>query len=160
MESFEKEAVDVFSSLFQNMGLKDLAVRLLATLYFEPKEISLENLANKTGYSLASISQTMSVLENIGTIQKIRKPGSKKLYYYMEKNLIKLNIQKLRAAQELFVRSIKLKIPPLINEYKNKLKTKEEKQKMKVLEDYYDQVLEFEKIIIKWRKDLEHLALK
>ena len=71
-------------------GLDNLSAKLSSILYLEPIEISIEELAKRTGYSLASISNKMKILESFGMVRRVKNPGSKKLYYYMEKDLVKL----------------------------------------------------------------------
>jgi len=122
MEELEQEAIEFFCNIGKGYGLKDLTMKVFAILYLEPEEVAMEDIAKRTGYSLASISNAAKVLENIGIVQRRKRPKTKKVFLYIEKNLIKLNIQKLRAAQESFVRSIKLSLPPIIEKYKAKVK--------------------------------------
>ena len=158
METLEQEAIDFFSNIGKSYGLKDLTMKIFAILYLESEEVAMDDIAGRTGYSLASICNAAKILENLGMVQRRKKPGTRKVFFYTEKNLVKLNIQKLRMAQESFVRSIKLSLPPIIEKYKKKARNDEEKRKLKILEDYLKQVQDFEFILEKWRKDLEKLS--
>jgi len=160
MKELEKEFIDLFKTLFKSMGMPDQMVRIVAQLYIEPDAIPLDVLAKKTGYSLASISNTIKMLENAGMVKKTRRPGSKKIFVSMEKNLARLNISKLRAANEFFIRPAKQKLPEIIKKYKPKVKDEESKKKLQVMESYYKQIMKFEVLIKKWTKELEDLAIE
>lgn len=157
MEKLEEGMMKVFSIMGRAIGFKGPVIKMLAVLYLEPKEIAMEEIAERTGYSLATVSNTMKMLETVGIVQRSRKPGTKKVFFFMEKNLVKLNIQKIQSAQKAYVSPAKQILPGLIREYKSKVKTKEGKDKVKIMEDYYRQMLSFEKILEKWQKDLENI---
>jgi DNA-binding transcriptional regulator GbsR (MarR family) len=117
----------------------------------------MEDIAKKTGYSLASISNTMKMLESIGFVERRRRPKSKKVYFYMGKNIIKWNINKMVYASENMIRPAKEKLPTIIKEYKGKAKSEKDKKKVQIVQNYLNQIFVFENIINKWRKDLEKL---
>ena len=48
----------------------------------------------------------------------------------------------------------------MLKKYKAHLKNDNDKKKYAIVENYYNQILMFEKIIEKWRKDLEAISLK
>lgn len=150
--------MDFFVKVMGEYGLKDLPLRIAALLYTEPEKVSLEDIAKNTGYSLASVSLSVRYLENAGMVQRSRLPGSRKVYFYMEKSLIRLNINKLRAAQECMINRIKIDLPPLISKMRKSSKTEDSKKRLKIIEGYHSQILRLEKIIMKWQKDLEILA--
>ena len=157
MKELEKEFSDFFSILLKSYSLEDLPAKVMSVLYLEPKEIAMEDIARETGYSLASICTTMKFLENLGMVKRIRKPGTRKAFFYMEKDLFRLNIQKLKASHEHIVQPAKSILPNIIKKYKQKAKDEESKKKLQIIQNYYKQVLEFEVIIDKWTKDLESM---
>ena len=160
MDSLEDDFLEVFQNIFRAYGLSDLCAKITALLYLEPEDMPMEELANKTGYSLASISNTMKLLENLGMVKRIKKPKTKKIFYYMEKNLVKINIDKLRAAYESAIKPVKEQVPLIIAKYKNKVKADKEKRKLEIIEDYYKQVVRFESILNSWVKDLNKMSGK
>ena len=81
MDELEKEWMAAFNKIAKSFGLDDLSSKVVSVLYLEPEEVPMEDLAKKTGYSLASISNTMRVLGNMGFVQRIKKPGTKKIYF-------------------------------------------------------------------------------
>ena len=107
METLDKEFTEFLSSAGKGFGLHDLMLNIFAVLFLEPDEIAMEDIAKKTGYSLASVSNTTKMLESIGFVQRKRKPGSKKVFFFMEKDIIKWNINKLVYASENMIKPAK-----------------------------------------------------
>lgn len=158
MEEMDREFTEFFSSIWKFYGLGDLPSKMVGILYLEPEEITMEDLAKKTGYSLSSISNTMKLLENIGVIQRIKKPKTKKIFFYMEKDLAKLNKQKLRAAQDNVIKPIKEFMPPLIKKYRHKVKDAESRKKLRIMENYHKQILDWEGILQHMMEELDKLS--
>ena len=150
--------MDVFRSTGKAYGLHDLPLKIIGLLYLQPIEMSMEEISKKTGYSLASVSNTMKLLVGSGMVQRVKRPGTKKIFYYMDKNLIKINIRKLEAVYENMIWPLKDQLPTLIRKYKGKIKEEQTKKKLEIIEDYYKQVINFESIIEKWKKDLQKLV--
>ncbi|WP_269850600.1 GbsR/MarR family transcriptional regulator [Methanosarcina horonobensis] len=101
-------------------GLDELTSQILAVLFIEPEEIPLEELAEKTGYSLSAVSTASKFLASIGLIKKFRKPGSKKVYLFMEKDMISIGVRILRAKYENVILPTKQVLPGIIEAYKKK----------------------------------------
>ena len=160
IDELDKEAMDFMATLGRVYGFSDLQSKAIALLYLEPDEISMEDIAEKTGYSLASISNTMKMLEAFGMIARRRKPKTKKVYFYMEKNLAKLNIMKLAAMRSNFLAPAKEILPALIKKYKNRVKDERSKKKVAIAENYYKQLLCFEGMIAHWIAELEEMSAK
>jgi DNA-binding transcriptional regulator GbsR (MarR family) len=157
MEKIEDEMMNVFSRLTSVFNLGDSAPRILAILYLEPGEIAMEELAEKAGYSLSSVSNKMKLFEATGIVERVKKPGTNKAYFMMEKNLLKMNIRKLDKMISNNIVPAKEILPRIIEKYSKKVKTNEDKEKLKIVENYYKQLKDFEKLLEKWKKDLENL---
>ena len=160
MEELNKEFIEYLSMMAKSFGLNDLMVKVFAILYIEPEEIAMEDIAKKSGYSLASICNTIKMLENMGAIKRIRKPGTKKVFFYMGKDMVKWNIMKLEFAHRNIIIPAKERLPKIIKKYKEKVKNERDKKKLKIIENYYNQVIIFEKIFNKWKKDLQNIISK
>ena len=76
----------------------------------------------------------------------------------MEKDLIKININKLKAAYENTIKPVKENVPQIISKYKNKVRGDKERRKLQIIEDYYKQVIRFECILNKWMQDLTKIS--
>ena len=144
---FGEELLEVFENLQKSKGLDNLTSRIIARLFIEPKEVAMEDLAKETGYSLASISNKIKMLEQAGFIQRKSKPKTKKVYLYMEKDFPKIIKDIFIRMQQVQIGTLKLQVPKLITNYKGKLKTEKEKQQMKILEIYYKDLLKIDKVM-------------
>ena len=160
MEELDKDVMEFFSTLMKSYGLNDLPAKVIGALYIEPEEVSMEYLARKTGYSLASICNTMKTVETMGMVQRIKKPGTNKVFFYMEKDLVKLNVMKLHAALNNFIKPAKETLPRIIEKYKGKARDEKSKQKLQIIENYYAQLLQFEGILGEFTKKLEGMPTK
>jgi DNA-binding transcriptional regulator GbsR (MarR family) len=154
MSDLEKEILEFGVGMFESFGLEELTAKLLTILYFSPSEVSMDELAKKTGYSLSSVSNKLKMLEDIW-VQKSKKPGTKKIFYYMEKDLVSINQRKIKAAHERQIHQIKRFIPYIVEKYKNEKLTEGEKEIMKNAKNYYQQILRFESMLDEFEKYLE-----
>lgn len=159
MEELNKEIMALFQEMGRGQGLNDdLLMIIFSTLYLEPEPIAMEELAKKTGYSLASISNKTKLLEPIMDITRTRNPGSKKIYLYMEKNILNIWKDALLKKEEHVINKVKEKLPTILKEYKSKAKTEKDKKKLKIMENYYSQVLIFGNIINKIIKEFDNIG--
>lgn len=138
--------MDLLKHLCKIQGIDDLTSTILAKLFIEPEDISMEELAKETGYSLASISNKIKLFEQIDIIKKKTKPGTRKIFLYMEKDFSKFFIRLFLKKLEV-VSIAKTKLPDIIKNYKAQAKSNKEKQKLHIIENYYDTVLKFDKIL-------------
>lgn len=142
----DQEFTELLKSLAKFQGLDDLTSALLAKLFIEPDDISMEDLAKETGYSLASISNKIKLFEQIALVKKKTKPGTRKIFLSMEKDFPKL-FQKLFLKKLEIISIVKLKLPEIIKKYRSQAKSDKEKQKLKIMENYYEDVLKFDKLL-------------
>ncbi|HIE33828.1 MAG TPA: hypothetical protein EYP86_01655 [Candidatus Altiarchaeales archaeon] len=160
MQNIDQEFIGFFSRLLRSIGLDDLSSKIVAILYIEDREISMEEIAKMTGYSLASISNKMKLLETLVMIQRIKRPGTKRAFFYMEKDIIKLNIMRISAVKENFINPIKLNFPGFIEKYKkNASYNREARKKLTIIENYHKQVIQLEKVLDKFKRELEKISI-
>lgn len=142
-----KEIIGIFQESHTSLGLDNLSLSIIGNLYFEPGEISMEELAQKTGYSLTSISQKLKFLAPFAIIRRRTRPGSRKVYLYMEKDLFKMWKQQIMMYYVPEIKIARENIPSLIEKYEKQATDREQKERLKILENYYKQILQFEKIL-------------
>ncbi len=148
MEELNNKIISLFKEMGRGQGLDDnLLMEIFARLYIEPEPIAMDELTKITGYSLASISNKIKMLCPMMEIKRIKKPGSKKIYIYMEKDFLAIWKNALIKKEEFVIKKAKEKIPEIIKEYKKKAKTEKDKKKIDIINKYYKQMLKFEKII-------------
>jgi len=157
MDEIDKDFIEMYQGFGTAMGLDNLFITLFAKLYIEPEELAMDELAKETGYSLASVSNKVKMLETMGIVKRTRKPGSKKIFLYAEKDFLKMTKNHIVKKEENCINLVKAKLPDIIKKYKNKVKTERAKGKLRILENYYNQILKFESLIANIRKEIEKL---
>lgn len=136
-ESPIKEFREIVYESCKAIGLDDFPSRLISVLQTEKKGISLGELTIITGYSLSNLSTTIKGMEDKQMVKKFKKPGSRKVYVVMDKNITSffVELQKKRYHQSL--KPSMKKIPEIIERYNDKEEFEEE---MTMIKDYYSQI--------------------
>ena len=156
-EDPREQFIDMMTENMKVNGLDELSSRILATLFIETEEISLEELAKKTQHSLSSISTNIKLMETAGLIKKFKKPHSKKVFLKMENDIIQMLLNMLKRKQQYIIRRSKDILPGIIENYK---KTKSSKRELQIIERYYKDVLLSENIIDELISKIEKLRGK
>ena len=158
MGEIDKKFIELYQEIGRSYGIGDpLLLIIFARLYIEPEPVAMDDLAEETGYSLASISNHVRMLGQLFPIKKSKKPGSKKIFLYIEKNIVNMFKEQLLRKEGSFFRIVKEKLPYIIGESKDKVKSDKEKQKLKILRDYYEQIMKCEPIMHEMIKKLEEI---
>ena len=131
----------------QMAGLDSLSSKIIALVYISPEDMAMDEIARATGYSLASISLKVTMLAQFGIISKTRKPNSKKYYVHMEKNFIDATIDQLVGKQQNQLSYAKSELPGILEKFRERAKTDNDKKKLLVVEEYYGQVMRFDSVI-------------
>ncbi|RLF87812.1 GbsR/MarR family transcriptional regulator [Thermococci archaeon] len=87
VEDAKRIMMDHFANTARRFGLNELYGYIYGVLFFEDEPLSLGEIAKRTGYSLSHVSTALKLLENIGLVKRIKKPGDKKAYYTAIKNI-------------------------------------------------------------------------
>jgi len=157
MKTPKERGIEFFRDAMKVNGFDDLSALIIGVLYMEPKEISLEELAQKTGYSLSGISTAMKMLSNMGCIKRLKKPKSKKVYFYMEKDILNSMLQVMKKKYTNILLRAKDEMPEIIKDYK---KSDPKSNGLKIVEDYYNMVLDFEGMMLKMIDMMEKMQKK
>ncbi len=83
-----RELYDLFSRVARSLGYSSVHGKIIGVLLLEGREMSLQELAKATGYSSASISLSLDLLEVFGLVKKVRKSGDRKLYVKLEGDVL------------------------------------------------------------------------
>lgn len=156
MENLEKEATEFIKGVAKTRGLDDLSATILALLFMEPEEITLEEIVNKTGYSLASVSTKVKIFSDMGLVSRKTKPGTKKIYLYMEKDflgLIKDYSDKIRSGMDV----AESEVGRMLKDYKCKEKGEREKKQVKILMQVQDYLTKVKPLFELFFKKVEEL---
>ena len=76
----EAKLYATFAAVANSLGYSDVHGRIIAPLVSSKEPLSLEQIAKKSGYSLAAISLSLDLLEILGMIKKVKNPNDRKLY--------------------------------------------------------------------------------
>jgi DNA-binding transcriptional regulator GbsR (MarR family) len=155
MKPFEKEFIEFVEGVWQRFGLDQLSSRLIGIIFIEPKEVSMDTLAKKTGYSLASLSNKLRTLESMKVVKRVKKPGTKKAFYYIEKDVYEIMRRKMQAMFDQYINPAKAILPSIIEKHKATRMTAEEKQKMDIIIKYHKQLVDVSKCMETHMKALE-----
>jgi len=142
----EKDFVELMITGQRAVGLDEISSRLIGILFIEPEPISLDELAKKTGYSTAAISTGIKFLEATGTVTRTKQPNDRKVYFFMEKDLFKQFYVHFKKAYECKLVYYLDNLPGIIKQMKTEKKTKEDTKKLKISEDYYNQLKKMESL--------------
>jgi CRISPR-associated protein Cas8b1/Cst1 subtype I-B len=133
-------------NMFKAHGLNNISCCIMAHLSVQTEEVTMDELANHTGYSLASISTATNMLINMGVVLKNKKPGSKKIYLTTNNNPTNLMEDKIKAMIETEIKDQKEKLPSIIKDLKKIIKEEENKDKINkykeqllIIENHYEE---------------------
>lgn len=144
LTALEQDFADLFKDLGRSQGLDDLLMTLLAVCYLETEPVSMTELAQRTGYSLASISTKAKALESIGMMKRCTKPGTKKVYYGLSGG-IKEMFRSILQMKLTNMQVVKERVPRILASHKPH--TEAERQKIRRIEHYQRTCLRFETIL-------------
>jgi DNA-binding transcriptional regulator GbsR (MarR family) len=100
--------------LWQRDGLPRIAGRIFGLTLISPDPCSLDDIAETLGVSKASVSNDARLLEQMGLIERVSRPGDRKDYYQitsqsLERSL-QARVQRIREFQGLLEAGMRLPI--------------------------------------------------
>ena len=146
METAKKEFENLVYRGVKSQGLDDLSSKLLAILYSEPDLLTLEELSAMTGYSFSAVSATMKMLSGINLVEKTKKASSKKLYFSVQKDMLTMTINAVKSKNEFMVSPAIKNLPAIIERCK-KSKAENSEEMLKIIEQYYQQMIALDLIL-------------
>ncbi|WP_048147928.1 GbsR/MarR family transcriptional regulator [Palaeococcus ferrophilus] len=87
VEEAKRIMMEHFANTARRFGLNELYGYIYGVLFFEDEPMSLGEIADKTSYSLSHVSTALKLLENIGLVKRVKKPGDKRAYFTAIKNI-------------------------------------------------------------------------
>lgn len=97
----EEKVYSTFAEVAGTLGYSPVHGKIIGALLVRGPELSLKDLAEETGYSVSMISLSLDLLELLGVIKKVKKPGDRNLYVSLQgdllgalKNAITIRVQK------------------------------------------------------------------
>ena len=157
-ESPKNEFIELIAENSKVSGLDELSSKIIGILFIEPEEVALDELANRTGYSLSAVSTALKFIERAGIVKRTKKPKSRKVYFYMGKDMLAISLQIMKRKYERIILPSKQKLPKIIEKYKQE-STKESGEELGIVENYYKEVLFFEQILKEFIETFEQYGV-
>lgn len=98
LAEIREEILQAVSRVCCSFGLNESVAHIWSYLLFANEPRSLEEIAEGNGLALSTTSSNLKLLEAIGDVERIRKPGDKRVYYGVTESLDK--------RMESFIRNI------------------------------------------------------
>jgi DNA-binding transcriptional regulator GbsR (MarR family) len=80
----ERKVISLWEDIAEARGFDRAAGTVLCILFIENKPLSQQEIAEKTGYSIPTVSKTLKLLYPLGSIRRIKKPSGRVIQYYVE----------------------------------------------------------------------------
>jgi DNA-binding transcriptional regulator GbsR (MarR family) len=128
IENIEEDIYSSFASIASTIGYSEIHGRTIAALIVSGKKLSLQELSERTGYSISTLSLSLDLLEFFGMIKKIKNAGDRKLYLELQGNL-------LEGLKRAFTVKLQKSVTDSLNKfslYKEDLKSSKDKDKTRV----------------------------
>jgi DNA-binding transcriptional regulator GbsR (MarR family) len=84
LDEVENEVVVLWEDLAEARGFDRVVGRVISILLIEGVPLSQQELAEKTGYSIPTISKTLKTLISLGSVRKTKQPGKRLTLYYAD----------------------------------------------------------------------------
>jgi DNA-binding transcriptional regulator GbsR (MarR family) len=101
--------IDASIQMANMMGHSDAAGALIGSLFMADGPLSMDELVELTGYSKSTVSTNMTPLESQGIVRRMRKPGDKRNYYVVMRNIdetLKAENEKIRQIMQIHIAAI------------------------------------------------------
>lgn len=86
----KKEIFSLFSNVASAIGYSPLHGEIIGVLLISDKMLCLQEIAKELNYSTSMISLSLDLLEVLGVLKKIKKPGDRKLYAKLSGDLLEI----------------------------------------------------------------------
>ncbi|UCD03271.1 MAG: hypothetical protein JSV63_01385 [Candidatus Aenigmatarchaeota archaeon] len=142
----EEGVFSIFSDLASTLGYSPVHGKIIGALLSEDEPIAMQDLAKKTGYSTGMISLSLDLLEVLGVIKEVKKPGDRKLYVQLDGDLLTI----LKKAVTMRLRKgIDSSLADLANRRKEIMKLEGEKRKrlLKTVDTLESEIKRLEKYV-------------
>ncbi|MFB6089182.1 MAG: hypothetical protein ABEK36_05380 [Candidatus Aenigmatarchaeota archaeon] len=141
-EEIKQKIYSTFANTAASLGYSKVHGKIIAALFAMDEPVSLQKLAEETGYSSSSISISLDFLEVLEMISKVKKSGDRKLYIKLDSNL-------LEALKRAVIFKTKKNIKKSLtdfDEYKEKLEKMNPEENKRTLEKLQTLEKELEKL--------------
>ena len=155
-ENPKQEFTELITQNLKYEGFDEISSRIVGVLFIEPEEMSLEEISIETGYSLSAVSTAMKNLSQFHIVRRFKKPGSKKAFFFLDKNLAAIGAQALRMKYNSLILPSKKILPDIIKKYECEGLDKTTGE-LEIITRYYRQIMKLESIVEKFLDEMENI---
>ena len=154
MNQLETDFSILLNELGLGSGLSPIQTTIFAYLYLNPGDQAMNQVAKETGYSLASISNQLKILERSRMITRRKHPGSKKVFLNVDMDFTRKMLDGFVQIKLRNLKIMKQKLPKVIerNSKADKDQLKMAKRYLSFGEKFEKVMFEFDGILQKWDK--------
>src|SRR3989344_1846402 len=84
----ESKIFSTFAEVARSIGYSPLHGKLIGVLLVKNRPVSLQEIAQETGYSAGMISLSLDLLEVLSVIKRVKKEGDRQLYVALSGDLL------------------------------------------------------------------------
>lgn len=110
MQPQDERFIERMGQLYQSDALPRIAGRMFALLLLSSEPLSLDDVADKLQVSRASVSANARLLETIGMIERVTKPGDRRDYYASTQDthqrVLEMRLRKLVQMREALIEGL------------------------------------------------------
>ncbi len=109
IEEVDRDFEELLVKINSAYGLPPIIPKILGILILEAREVSMEEIAERTGYSLSSVSNSLKNMETMGILVRVHKAGTKKVY-------VRVHNSWRETLHSMMMRMYELKVQPVVEE--------------------------------------------
>ena len=84
LAELERKIISSWEDIAEARGFDRAAGTVICVMFIENRPLSQQEIAEKTGYSIPTVSKTLKILYPLGSIRKLKKSGGRVIQYYVE----------------------------------------------------------------------------
>ncbi len=88
MGGVEQNILSTFGQVAESIGYSQVHGRIIGALLIGGGDMSLQDIAKRTGYSVPMISLSLDLLDVLGVVKKYRKAGDRNIYAKLSGDLL------------------------------------------------------------------------
>jgi DNA-binding transcriptional regulator GbsR (MarR family) len=148
MKEIEHDFAEFVKRINSNFGFDSTTSEIVAVLFLELEEISMDELAKRIGYSLASVSIKIRQMQALEIVECRTKPGSRKIYVYMKKDIVEMVKNKLMMVYQYKIKPAKEYLPTIIERFKGKKLDENARKKLELIKNHQKGIERIEKVLL------------
>ncbi len=158
MDDIDREFIDFYQNVGKAYGMDSLMATIFARVYIEPGEMGMSELAEETGYSLASVSNKIRQLEPSGLISRSTKPGTRKVYVHADKDILKIAQGQLLRTRANETQPATIEIPRMVERFEKDELSEKQQEKLEILRRYHRDMLKLDSLLEEMLEKLETIS--